>query len=197
MKCFIYDYETLGTTVENAAMISIGYQHFDTKKFLEGDGYDYHKLVESAGFMKFDIKDQVTRLGRKVEAKTVKWWGEQSQEARDSIAPKSDDVPLENLYEEFKTQAMTKPDWVFTRGNTFDPMFTYFSFKAMGKEDPFYFWTIRDVRSYIDGLLVGNEHIGNSFVVPGLKEVFVAHDPRHDVAMDIMRMQSLHRELLL
>lgn len=197
MKCFIYDYETMGKEPETAPIVSLAYLSFDTDKMIEDNGYDYHDLVRKSSFAKFDVADQVRRLGRKIEKGTVEWWSKQSKEAQEAIKPRTDDLKLEALYDMFFHEAQKQYDWVFTRGNTFDPMFTRHCLFALGKNDPFPFWTIRDTRSYIDGLLVGNEELGNSFVVPGLENSFVAHDPRHDVAMDVMRIQTLRREILL
>ena len=33
-------------------------------------------------------------------------------------------------------------------------------------------------------------------MVPGLEDKFVAHDAKHDVAMDVMRMQYLVQEMI-
>jgi hypothetical protein len=41
-----------------------------------------------------------------------------------------------------------------------------------------------------------NKDIKNGFIVPGLEERFIAHDAKHDVAMDVMRMQFLMQEML-
>jgi len=34
-------------------------------------------------------------------------------------------------------------------------------------------------------------------MVPGLEESFIHHDPIHDIAMDVMRMQFLVRETMV
>ena len=31
----------------------------------------------------------------------------------------------------------------------------------------------------------------NGFIPEGLESVFVAHDPQHDIVMDVMRLQTL------
>jgi hypothetical protein len=33
--------------------------------------------------------------------------------------------------------------------------------------------------------------LSNGFVPEGLEEQFVAHDPQHDIVMDVMRLQTL------
>ena len=57
-------------------------------------------------------------------------------------------------------------------------------------DEPYKWWDIRDTISFIEGLSYGAD-IKNNFIPDDLKEAFVAHDPRHDVAMDVMRMQTL------
>jgi hypothetical protein len=48
----------------------------------------------------------------------------------------------------------------------------------------------------IDGMLLGS-NMNNKFIPEGLETEFVAHDPRHDIAMDVMRMQVLTRAIVL
>ena len=82
---------------------------------------------------------------------------------------------------------------VWTRGNTFDPIYLRTILDATGDTDPFtQWWAIRDTRSFIEGMLYGSG-IKNTFIPDGLKEKFVGHDPKHDVVMDVMRMQFLAR----
>ena len=55
---------------------------------------------------------------------------------------------------------------------------------------PYPWWIIRDTRSMLDGMLWGSG-IDNKFIPDGLEEKFVHHDPRHDIVMDVMRMQTV------
>ena len=41
-----------------------------------------------------------------------------------------------------------------------------------------------------------NTSIKNGFMVPGLEDKFIPHDAKHDVAMDVMRLQFLMREMI-
>jgi hypothetical protein len=74
----------------------------------------------------------------------------------------------------------------------FDPMFM----DSICAPDPYPFWKLRDTRSTIEGMTLLNKDIKNGFIVPGLEERFIAHDAKHDVAMDVMRMQFLMQEML-
>ena len=79
---------------------------------------------------------------------------------------------------------------VFTRRNTFDPVFMSSLMKATGNPDPYDWWLVRDTISFIEGLSF-DSGLKNNFIPEGLDEHFVAHDPRHDIAMDVMRMQTV------
>ena len=58
------------------------------------------------------------------------------------------------------------------------------------KNEAYKFYQFRDTRSTIDALSWGH-NLNNSFIPDGLEEHFVAHDPKHDIAMDVMRIQTL------
>ena len=60
---------------------------------------------------------------------------------------------------------------------------------------PHPWWVTRDTRSTIDGMAWG-EDINNKFIPEGLEEKFIAHDPAHDIVMDVMRIQYLSRILV-
>jgi hypothetical protein len=139
------------------------------------------------------VADQVRNHGRKIDPNTLKWWGEQSAEAQKQLKPLESDMSISNLKSWITSVA--SPDSVkrvYTRGNTFDPMFM----DSICAPDPYPFWKLRDTRSTIEGMTLLNKDIKNGFIVPGLEERFIAHDAKHDVAMDVMRMQFLMQEML-
>lgn len=192
-KAFIYDFETLGQDPETSAVVSLATLEFCEEKFVEGEGYDPLELLASTRYIKFSVADQIKRLNKKIEASTLEWWEGQGEKAREALKPSRDDVSVADLDEWLKAgYDMPSFDKVFTRGNTFDPMFL----KALIGHEPYQWWTIRDTRSYIDGMLVGSD-ISNKFIPDAIKDLFVEHDPRWDVVADVMRMQQLHRMILL
>jgi hypothetical protein len=67
--------------------------------------------------------------------------------------------------------------------------------RQTNKPDPFSWRRIRDTRSLIEGMAWGVSEFDNGFIPEGLLTKFVAHDPRHDIAMDVMRIQTLARAL--
>jgi hypothetical protein len=196
MKAVIYDYETLSSVPAEAPVVAMSIYNFDMDRFTSNP-YTLEEIVDNAGFYKFEVSEQVQKLGRKIDQRTLDWWMEQDKAVRDAmIVPKPDDISVTKLSEIFKSH-YNKGDLVFTRGNTFDPIITDFMLKAMGMNPNLHhFADIRDTRSYIDGMSYGSNLI-NSFTPPELEgKPLNKHDPRVDIALDILRMQSLAKAIL-
>lgn len=191
---YIFDFETLSTDRVNGAIVSMAILEFDTYRF-NTEPYEYLQLVNNTGFIKFNVEDQVKNHGRKIDPDTLKWWGEQSAEARAQLKPSENDkllsecIPFINDY-----IGSTKVDKVFSRGNTFDPIILDYIGVQFNQVIPWGHWAMRDTRSIIDGMAWGSD-VKNSFIPDELQPLFVAHDPAHDIAMDVMRMQFLSRAL--
>jgi hypothetical protein len=83
---------------------------------------------------------------------------------------------------------------VYTRGNAYDPIIMENIFYQTGYGVPYPWWCIRDTRSTLDGLL-WNTGIKNTFIVEECKDEFIPHNPKHDIAMDVMRIQKVVQEL--
>lgn len=183
----IYDFETMSQDPHTGAVLSFAMLNWNPKKL-----YTYSELVDSAAYIKFDVKEQVEKYNRVITKETVEWWSKQNKEAQKVIAPSKEDVSISELYQFYM---MNKPDYdggpIYTRRNTFDPVFMTSLCHATGHSDePYKWWDIRDTISMIDGLSYGAD-IRNNFIPEGLAEHFILHDPRHDIAMDVMRMQTL------
>ena len=191
---YIFDFETLSIDRVNGAIISMAILEFDQNRF-NVEPYEYSQLLDNTGFIKFNVEDQVKNHGRKIDPDTLKWWGEQSAEARVQLKPSSNDrllsecIPFINEY-----IGNTKVDKVFSRGNTFDPIILDYIGVQFNQVIPWGHWAMRDTRSIIDGMSWGSD-IKNGFIPDELQSLFVAHDPRHDIAMDVMRLQFLSRAL--
>lgn len=192
---FIYDFETLSQDPFNGVVVSLAVLNFDERRFAE-DPYGYDELIGSADFIKFNVEEQVRKYGRKIQQSTLDWWKEQGDEAKNKLKPSPNDVSISELYDYFHDDIMIQNCWmVYTRNNTFDPIFLQSIFYTFGKKDPTPWWNIRDIKSLIQGFTYGHT-IKDSFIpdVPaGLEKKFVKHDPVHDVAMDVMRFQYLVR----
>jgi len=107
------------------------------------------------------------------------------------MAPHKNDVSIRDLVP-FLRSIFTKKEPVFTRGNSFDPVMTTTLCKLLNEKEPYAWWDIRDTRSFIEGIAIsGGTVIRSDFIPEDVAKLFVAHDPRHDIAMDIYRIQSL------
>ncbi len=186
----IYDFETLAQNPYDGVVVSFAMMNFDRSRF-ENNPYTYQELVDSTSYIKFDVAEQVSHYNRKIEQGTLDWWSKQNATAQAKIAPDSkNDVSISELYKFFMTNKTEYKAKVYTRRNTFDPMFMSSIMKATGNPEPYAWWDIRDTISYIEGL-VHPQHIRTDFIPEGLEEHFVAHDPCHDIAMDVMRIQTI------
>jgi len=194
-ECVIYDFETLSQDQSKGVVLSFAMLSFSEKRYVENP-YTFEELIDSAKFIKFDVRDQVENYGRKISKETLDWWNERGEKAKKQLAPSKDDKLISTLFdfisESCDLKSMKKS---FTRGNTFDPLFLQHLMKDIGKIDPFHWKTVRDTRSMIEGMAFGME-IDNGFDIKEVMDKFVKHDPRHDIALDVLRMQSLARAIL-
>ena len=190
----IYDYETLSTDLRTAPVVNIAAMSIDEDHFLSDTPYTYMDIVDQAKEMKFDVKDQVENYGRVINKDTLDWWKKQGPDALKQLAPSPDDHSIEDL-PGFLRGVLSSGDLVYTRGNSFDPVLTTSIFDMLGQHEPYKFWVVRDTRSFLEGIAVGHGlSIKNSFIPKGVPEgAFIAHNPPHDIAMDVYRMQSLLR----
>ncbi len=188
----IFDFETLSTDRVNGVVLSLALLVYDPNRFNENDQYTYTELLENSQFIKLKVDDQVKNYGRKIDQDTLKWWGDQSKEARQSqFIPNENDQPLDQLLpfvqKHTESHSLKK---VFSRGNTFDNIFLDYIAIDTGQNVPWPHWVVRDTRSMIEGMAYGSE-LSNSFIPEGLDQFFIPHDPQHDIVMDVMRMQAL------
>lgn len=190
MKCFIYDFETLGQGFMSSPVLGIAALEFDNEVFLSKDPYTYDELLKRTKFMKFDVEEQVKKYNKRIEQETLDWWADQGKEAKWILKPGKDDKPLADIVEFIDQFDPEKIELCYTRGNTFDPMFLDQIFlRDLNEPMKIAWWTIRDTRSFIDALVYGTD-MSNKFVLPEWEEKFVAHDPRHDIVVDVLRMQA-------
>ena len=190
MDSFIFDFETLSQNPIDAAVVSCASVVFDTEILL-ANGYTYEGLLANVKFIKFNVKDQVDRWNRNIEESTLEWWSQQTKEARASIKPSAEDVSIQELIPWLGNQInRSKNKFVFTRNNTFDPVIVQSISKDFNQPVPYDWWKIRDTKSFLMGLTFGSD-IHDSFIPPGAENKYVKHDPRHDVVLDVMRLQTI------
>lgn len=194
-ECVIYDFETLGLDQNKSVVVSFAMLSFSEKSYVEKP-YDYNDLISSCKYIKFNAEEQVRDYGRKIDKDTLKWWSEQGPKAKKQITPSLEDVSISELYDFIIANVDLKNHKkAYTRGNTFDPIFLDSILASCGKVNPMHWRTIRDTRSMIDGMSFGM-NLDNTFTPSEWKDSFVKHDPRHDITMDVMRMQLLAQAVL-
>lgn len=184
----IYDFETLSQNPVNGIVINFAAIRYDETRF-ESNPYTFEELIESAHFIKFDTKEQAEVYGRRPDKGTLEWWSKQNAEARSMLDPSDEDVSITELYSFCKGISL-EPKRVYTRGNSFDPVFLSQLMIQTGNKEPWAWWNLRDTRSLIDGMTMGID-FDNKFMPENI-EGFIHHNPIHDVALDVMRMQSLY-----
>lgn len=190
-NAIIYDYETLSSDPQTGVVLSMAALAFDENRYVSNP-YTYEELLDSAQYIKFNVEEQVRVYGRKIQKETVEWWSKQDKAAQHCLAPSDDDRSIADL-PGFMRGLVTDHKavkHVYTRGNTFDPIFTESFFKMLKQSEPYHWGSVRDTRSMIEGLSWGS-NLYNGFMVEGLQDKFVKHDPIHDIAMDVMRIQTL------
>jgi len=194
-ECVIYDFETLGQDQQHSVVVSFAMLSFTETRYIDNP-YTYEELVDNCKYIKFDVEDQVVNLHRKINKETVDWWNSQGEAAKKQIHPCEDDKSIFELYKfVINNCECPKIKKSFSRGNTFDPMFLQYLMQQTGHSDPFHWRSVRDTRSMIEGMSFGM-NLDNGFTPNELVSKFVKHDPCHDVAMDVMRMQLLAQAIL-
>tara|TARA_R110000765_G_scaffold51064_5_gene103410 strand:- start:4000 stop:4599 length:600 start_codon:yes stop_codon:yes gene_type:complete len=198
MNTLIYDFETLSKDPANGAVVSLAMLNYDEKRISADVPYTYAELLGMCTYFKFDVIEQVKSYNRVIQQDTLAWWQAQiakSPELQAQLDPSDDDVSIAEIPTLVNDNVnLTKLETTYTRGNTFDPPFMDSLCAASDQATPYPWYTVRDTRSMIDGMSWGIE-LNNRFIPEGLEKQFVAHDPRHDIVMDVMRMQTLAQAL--
>jgi hypothetical protein len=185
----IFDFETLSQDQMNGVVVSMAMLTFSETRFIGDLAYTFDELVKNTHLIKFNVEEQVKKFGRKIDKSTLEWWNKQGELAKKQLAPSEEDVSISELYQFFIINKRVNVKKVYTRGNTFDPIIMEHILKQFDRPMPYEWWEVRDTRSLIEGLSWGTD-LNNSFMPPNC-ESFIHHDPRHDIALDVMRMQTL------
>lgn len=192
----VYDFETLGTEPTNSVVVSLALVTFNLHRVKYGPDYSYQELLNKTEAIKFDVAEQVSRFKKKIDKDTLDWWGRQGAEAQKQLTPTKTDKSIGDLPHFFAVNVMwNNIRTVYTRNNTFDPAFMKYLHRDAGAEIPYQEWIVRDTKSTIDGMTWG-QNIRDNFVPDEYKDGFIAHDPSHDVVMDVIRLQYLSRILI-
>lgn len=183
MYCF--DLETLGV-YSNSVVLSAAIVYFDPKEEIT-----YDKLLNTALFVKFNVKDQITRLHREVDKETLNWWDKQHQYLKEvSLIPKSDDLLVEEGIQKIKDyiNMFPNPDnqTIWVRGSMDQPVFDHLC-KTVYTDPIMRYNNYRDLRTAID-ILYGTSN-GYCEVEDFDKNRVVKHHPIHDICYDVMMLK--------
>jgi hypothetical protein len=189
-ESFIFDFETLSLERDKCVVLSLATVSFDETRFVDNP-YSWDELVNSAKMIKFDVTEQVEKYHRVIDKSTLEWWNSLPEFAKESsFHPKPDDQPLEAIYDFMRDALPSNLKWAYSRGNTFDPIVLDFVLKDINKSEMWPYYKMRDTRSFIGGLSYG-VNLRDNFMPEGYEKLFVAHDPIHDIVIDVIRMQYL------
>ena len=182
---FMVDVETLSISSE-AAILSLAAIQFEPE-----DTRSFDEFRNSAFFVKFKAKDQITRLGRTMTKSSVEWWGKQCDLVRkQSFIPAAHDVLIEDGFEKFRAWANSFPEkdtYVWARGNL-DQLVIDSAEERMGIKPVFFFNRWRDVRTAVD-FLTGSTNGYCAVDVEGFDpKSVVKHCPINDCALDVMML---------
>lgn len=181
---FCFDIETL--SIESTAVVlSASIVHFDPTT-----RPSYQELLDNTLFVKFNAKDQITRLKRTVDKDTINWWDKQSDYAKSiSLTPKATDVLVEDGLAQIRhymnqfPDARKKPMWA--RGYL-DQVAIDSLTRCVNQTEITEYYTWRDVRTYID-VVYGASNGYCEVDHPSFdKNKVIKHTPYHDVCYDVM-----------
>lgn len=134
MRDIMIDTETLGTE-PGSIILSVAAVAFNP--YTTGFGDDFYANIDRVSS---------EECGLKSDRATVKWWSEQSQEARDSllISPKPLSRALSLLNKFISKQGATR---IWCQGANFDAVLLEAAYKAADMKAPWRFYNVRDTRT--------------------------------------------------
>lgn len=197
MKDFIIDLETLGNK-PNAIVVDLSVLVFDADP---RKVQSFDELVKNGRRFKLSLESQ--KGVRSTTPSTIKFWKEQSPEAKENLKPSDIDMTVEEAIPQvldFLKKSGIDP-WKsqgWCRGMSFDfPIFVDMirqTYQCIETEqyEPVKFWAQRDIRTAIESLLLSR---GTSMMPlrKGVLDGFVHHDSVHDCAKDVIMLKSAMR----
>lgn len=176
---------------ENSIVLTLGCVVFTFE-----ENHPYESLIQNGFHIKFKVEDQIKNYHRVTDPDTMKWWKNQSQEARDAAyKPLDTDVDMAEglrLLSRFigNSQYNYKQSFVWSRGPQFDFPKIESMYDQAGISLPFNSWKIRDTRTITD--ILNGSNTGVYELRDGIPRGFVKHNALHDAAKDVMCMKELY-----
>lgn len=205
MKHTIFDYETLGVNrLHNVTALEVSFFTFDETRFLDRP-YTFEEIIDDTLTLKMDARQQKEKFHTVHDKDAVDFWTRMDEKIkRRTFLPSKFDLTLEETLDKItKYLEANRPEYWWSRSNLFDPVILLGQYDQIGQLDkikeilPYY--RVRDVRSFIDGYF-GIDADGGNFIPvldpkdePALLAKFEQHYSKHDVAMDVLRLQMIHR----
>ena len=190
MENVIVDFETLGNGEEGDSFIILDVAW----TFFELDGKNnFDELTANGKQVKFDVKEQ-QEMGWNAEKGTVKWWKSQDKEARAAILPSDKDIKLSEFVQTFtRDLEKHKPKRIWSRGTDFDLPILKRIFRSQGKNinDKLRYNSASDVRSALNAMSFYTLKYDGFIPASGKNAKFIKHNSKHDIAMDVLRLQYL------
>ena len=147
----------------------------------------YSQVLELADSVKLDTKEQLDK-GRHIMKETMDWWAAQDAAAIDSVTPDGTEISIMELHGWLKQFGSIKNATWWFRGPHFDAAIMESLFEDFGIRSPWMFYSVRDTRTWFECY---TEHTKLKDEPPAS---FIAHDPRHDVALDCWSMLQVMKE---
>lgn len=183
----VFDMETTGTDPDTG-VLTIGMVAFDS----DTEELDFKELVDNGIELKLDIREQLKR-GRTATENTMKWWEDQGEEARRVLIPSSDDLSLEQAYDQIQdffdkngvnNKKLRSPVTFYCRAPHFDYSILQNICTQLDRPQIIPHLSVRDVRTVIDVLTGSND----GYVSRKQREGFIKHNALHDSANDAIQM---------
>lgn len=195
---FILDFETMSTDTERGVVLDCAYLVFDWDRFTTKP-YTFKELVEHASRSKFDVNDQVKNLKYVIDQDTLKFWQAQDSKVRKKILPSPEDITVESFLLDIKDRAVDIKYW-WSRSNSFDPPILWRLARDLSFFDQIHsrlpHWSLRDTRTFIDAktdFLLKSTGFCPVEDYDAWTQVFEQHNSIHDIAADVLRLQTLIR----
>ena len=198
---FILDFETMGQDALRCPAVDCAIGTFVWERFLD-EPYTFEELTSGhCERLKVSVADQVKNYGAKIEKGTVQFWEKQDPKVRQHIKPLSTDLTQEEFCDKFIGYLANQPkiQYWWSRANVFDPLILWRIMTDCNRHhslnEYLMFWRVRDTRTFIDAKF--NFSTKNGFVpvqdTVYWEQAFEEHNSVHDIAADIMRLQTIHR----
>lgn len=204
-KELLFDFETIAVNnLHKATTLELSLFAFDRSRFVSNP-YTFDEIVNEALTVKYDSKDMINRHKTIYEKGALDFWlNSDLVSKKRTFLPSEKDLTLEQVIA-IVTEYIEKNKITYwwSRSNMFDPVILGGQFQMLGLTDKFKeilnYGKVRDTRSFIDGYF-GIEAGATDFTPvtdpsqePEFNKKFEKHYSRHDIAVDLLRMQLIEQ----